>query len=269
MKSMKFATAAALSWALIGCGSGDSGGPAPYTLDDYRDRQVSTQDLTGTWVMVTDIDISATYQGDSGHGNSYLKDYFVITGDDASGYERSSCHGLSSQPITVSGNSISLYSGYDESTLTGSISENSSATFSTSDSYSYDGATINLQFDASMVKISDATNDFVQMSYTSSDGSDSESLNCFQQSRGDFSGGGYSETFKEYAVYGFYAEKYSGDEPYTAIEFYNGIYLWFDTDFGDSVSFSHAVNSSDSELFEFNGSDSVDSANGTITIELP
>ncbi|GAA6134150.1 hypothetical protein NBRC116188_09390 [Oceaniserpentilla sp. 4NH20-0058] len=269
MKSIKFASIATLSWALIGCGSGDSGGPAPYSLDDYTDRQVSTQDLTGTWVMVTDIDISATYQGDSGQGDVYLKDYFVITGDETSGYERSACHGRSSQPITVSGSTISLYSGYDESILTGSISENSSATFSTSDSYPYNGGTIDLQFDASMVKISNATNDFVQMSYTSSDGNDSDSLNCFQQTRGDFSGGGYSETFTEIAVNGFYAEKYSGDEPYTAIEFYNGIYLLFDTDYGDSVSFSHTVISSDSELVEFNGLDSVDSVSGTISVELP
>ncbi len=91
LKSTYLILIAVLSLACDGSSS-NSGKIEPYSLGDYRGRNVSSDSLVGTWVSVGKGEINYSSDILDAYEKYSSKEYFVIRSLDGSSYQKASCH---------------------------------------------------------------------------------------------------------------------------------------------------------------------------------
>ena len=271
-KSVLLGTGILATALLTGCGGSGGGASdssvAEYDLSAYEDRTVSQSTLAGTWVIAGKGTYNYKDAVDTETTNYSVKEYFIITGDAASGYKKTSCQNEGYlDAITVNGSEMKV------NDFTGTITENSRVVGEITSSTNNDSYTESETVNVTLIKIGDSTAPFGTLSGTTPRGAlNALPISCFNQTKGTFKYNSYSTSFEEFSFFdGATIEKYSGTGGFTALSHYfYGTTTMFDTDYdGHSVSFSHTVNSSLSETLTFNASTNADSVQGTLTITLP
>ena len=258
------------SAALVGCGSGDGGSNGAYSINEYKGRSVSSNSLLGTWVSVSSSDLEATGKGDYigyRHQESYNnKEFFAIIEIENQLYKTDCTYGRI--PLEVSGNSIK-YSEDDVLTIT----NNSTFIGSGSEQYSDDEGSGSFNWSVEAVKVSDSTANFVTLSLNRTDGySNSGLLDCVEVSNYSKSGSNPEEgsyIYKEEQVITWPIEfinvDYGDGDGYVALESFVSDLSDYDTDFGDSVSFSVESNE---EVINFSATDESSTLTGVISVNF-
>jgi hypothetical protein len=255
-----------IALSIVGCDidiGGDEVGDAlaESSLSGYEGRVVSTDTLSGTWVAVGSGSYSFSYNGQIDNEDFSFKEYFVVTGSSADGYQKSSCS-VYPNAIVLNNNEISF------DNFTGTLTENKSIIGAISETGQYDETTINL----SIIKISNATDAIGAIdSRIGSESGNSTDIFCYQQVNGK---GLYNEES--------YGSQYVYTSPVELTSFtgainYNLLLLsaplsdgYLDTDNeGESVIFSVNAISNLSETVTFNASNNSTSFTGTIQVDLP
>ncbi len=158
---------------LVGCGgsSSSSNKVDPYSLDDYRGRNVSSDSLTGTWVSVSEWQYFE-YNGDIYRNYFVSKKYFLITGVEGE-YVMSSCD---------DGYDSLLINDFSPFKFSDAAIDNQYFSTSESEEVNFDGRNY-LNFKSfEMVKISDSTDNFGSLELTGDYWAGTEiGVNCFRQ----------------------------------------------------------------------------------------
>ena len=253
---------------------------AEFSLTPYEGRTVNTNSIAGTWVTVGLGQGAGTYDGGSSSFEKAFKNYVVIRENGSGGYEISDCYG-GFEALAVNGNSIAFYE-YEsldlEASSTGTISNNNQISGSEIGRYTWgESGEYSESYDGTFegVKISDSVAEFGEI--TLSDGVTSAyDIYCFSHKSNAWSGSGGSGTLTELEVGGSTNSaqlvKWQGDESWSYIGTYlnrNSTSYDFDTDYGDSVSFSIDEETTSNYVISFEGASDEESVEGAIVIELP
>ncbi len=244
-----FSIALILSTVLLtACGgSSDSNGVTPYSLSDYKGRNVSSDSLVGTWVSVsTGQRILAGYSAYTEYIEvSYSKkQYFVVTETEA-GYTKASCNG-GNELIEQNGEQVSF------GDVTGIVTENKSLIFSKSSELSFKGVTYSEFQNFEMIKISDSVEKMGVVSLTGFPYDDHElDVGCFNQIK-EIS---LDTPNDPYALEGYFVgeqdvvssislQKYSGSISRTLIyphDNYRGDFYYGSLNVNSESSYSHEI----------------------------
>ena len=250
---------------LTACGgsSSDFNKVDPYSLDDYRGRNVSSDSLAGTWVSVSEWQYFE-YNREIYRDYFVSKRYFLITGVEGE-YAMSSCDG-GFNDIRI--NDFSPYNFSDETV------DNQYYSTSESEEVNFDGHSYSNFRSFEMIKISDSADNFGSLELTGDYWSGTEiGVDCFRQ------GFWYMQVLGDDERY-FVQESYSaGLEDFSVIKLvqYTGAWIGNIVDIFD-LSFSEAgtninVNSQSSTSHNINivGSHGLEDMlmKGNIDIQLP
>jgi hypothetical protein len=179
--------------AACGGGSSSSNKLSPYSLDDYRGRNVSSDSLAGTWVSVSEWQAFQFYD-DIYRDYLVAKEYFVITENDGV-YARTSCDidtsdflktyddfdssiDVNSEDIERNGDEVSF--GW----ITGTVIDNQYLSMLSKEDVLFEGKNYSNYTSFKMIKISDST-ESIGISETLVTGNDKEEsgINCLSESK--------------------------------------------------------------------------------------